>query len=139
MSLGCASCGDCCTEISLPLGVVLALDELLAGGDVPSAGVDPSYWFIADHWLETERDDERALYECDRFDSLTRRCRAHDERPPVCRGFPWYENTPLDDAGVATPERISRLPARCSYALDVPPEQRRDDARPLIPITVVRR
>lgn len=133
MSLGCARCGDCCTDIHLPADVVANLDELRAGKPLP-AGSDPSYLFILDHWSETKRGDLGATHECDQFDPNTRMCLAHEDRPPVCVGFPFYRSPD----GEPTEGQIEKMPLSCSYALDIAPERRREGARPLIPLTVVR-
>lgn len=134
MSLGCARCGDCCSDIHLNAGAVANLDDL-RGGKVFPDGSDPSYLFILDHWLEENRnDDGSANHSCDQLDGATMLCLAHDTRPPVCQGFPFYPERTEDGP---TDEQIIKMPARCSYALDVAPERRREDARPLIPLMVV--
>ena len=30
------------------------------------------------------------FFRCDFFNTSTRKCDAHNLRPPLCRGFPWY-------------------------------------------------
>ena len=57
------------------------------------------------------------------------------EKSPMCSNYPWYGSTPGD---VLT-KHPGHLPPRCSFALDVAPDLRRPDARPLIPLTVLRR
>lgn len=83
--------------------------------------------FIAAHWVPL--DDDTCV--CNAFDPETRLCTAHEDRPPVCRDFPWYG---------AEPEswRSGDLMLQCSYLLDLPPDQRPEGARPLIPLTVIR-
>ena len=49
-------------------------------------------------------------YRCDRFDRETRQCTDYENRPDVCRGYPWY-GTPPD------PNKL--LPPTCSYNADV--------------------
>lgn len=144
MSLGCAagSCGDCCEDIFVGApasGMIAEWREYWAAGglDPIPDDYDPSVEFITRNWTETSRDDRGAYYECSRFDPVHRLCTAWAERPPVCVGFPWYPAHP--DGGGQTPERIEKMPLRCSYALDVPVAQRREGARPLIPLTVVKR
>jgi len=67
--------------------------------------------------------------ECSRYDSEHEACSAYEDRPPLCRRFPWYGREPGD----------GNVPAesRCSYLLDVPPATRPEGARPLIPLTVL--
>lgn len=62
---------------------------------------------------------------CAYYDGQTQECRAYDQRPPVCRDFPWYGREPDGDFAEG----------RCSYLLDVAPSERPDGARPLIPLT----
>ena len=45
--------------------------------------------FAAAHWTATgERRAGMHAYQCDRFDTTTRLCTAHDDRPPICRAYP---------------------------------------------------
>lgn len=37
---------------------------------------------------------ETHFYSCDLFDPETRRCTAYDQRPPICRDYPWYGDPP---------------------------------------------
>lgn len=50
------------------------------------------------------------FYSCPSFDLETRRCTDYDNRPPVCRGYPWYDRGP----SLAT-----SLPPECSYREDI--------------------
>ena len=70
---------------------------------------------------------------CDAFDPATRLCTAQENRPPVCRDYPWYGKDP---AGSGSGPLLYR---ECSYLADVAPDQRPDGARPLIPLTVISR
>jgi hypothetical protein len=83
--------------------------------------------FIAAHWTP----DGDTGCKCDAFDPATAMCTAHDSRPPVCRDYPWYGREP----GTG-PDRIV-LHSQCSYLADLPPDQRPERSRPLIPLTVV--
>ncbi len=70
--------------------------------------------FIVDHWHsngQPDSDRRHRLYSCDRFDPQTRLCTAHEDRPPICRGFPYYgrETITVD------------LPEQCSYRDDWQP------------------
>lgn len=158
--LGCAMCGDCCVEVklrtspadiqaraSLPGGVSFAAQ---GRGYIRRAqnagGVMREAVFLA-RWLEftgrvikadwgTNDDGStnyvtRFVYRCLKFDEVNRVCTAHDERPPMCSGYPWYGREP-------DPGSINRDETRCSYWLDVDPEERPEGVRPLIPLTVLR-
>jgi len=62
--------------------------------------------------------------ECDLFDRVSRLCGAHEDRPAVCAGYPWYGREPLG-CGSA----VAALPPQCSYTADV---------RRMLPIVEVR-
>lgn len=49
-------------------------------------------------------------YRCDLFDPATRRCGDYEHRPAVCRGYPWYGDSP-------DPNKV--LPPTCSYRADI--------------------
>lgn len=49
-------------------------------------------------------------YRCDRFDVETRRCTDYDNRPAVCRGYPWYGSPP---------DPNKALPPTCSFRAEV--------------------
>lgn len=50
------------------------------------------------------------FYRCSNFDTETRKCTDYDNRPSMCRDFPWYGEEPR---GGAT------LPPDCSYRQDL--------------------
>lgn len=50
------------------------------------------------------------FYECDAFDREARTCTAYGDRPPMCSGYPWY-----DDA----PDPTKSVPEVCGYLPDV--------------------
>jgi len=115
----CARCGDCCDPVIL----THTKRQVREGGG-------PSAPFILANWrrisraeaarrrpgLEAFQGDGYRYYECAAFDPETRLCGARDDRPPVCRGFPWYGQEP--NAG-----RLGSL-SRCSFWADIPPAQR---------------
>lgn len=134
-SLGCAACGGCCDPVHLGVSQRDTLDRwrqyVADGGEPPEPGYDLA--FILAHWHEISRYDGGARYRCDRFDADTRQCTAHEDRPPVCRDFPFYDR-PGDVRALGFP---GDEPA-CSYWLDVPAADRPEGVRPLIPLTVLR-
>jgi len=110
----CSKCGDCCTNIwsvhpdrfRAILDVVppLTPNEVLAGNQATAI-------FVLEHWTvleESGRDD--AKYKCDMFDEKSRLCMAHESRPPVCSGFPWYGRKPSLSTSISP---------RCSFNADV--------------------
>jgi Fe-S-cluster containining protein len=69
--------------------------------------------FARDHWTWTGQEDPTAgwSYRCSFFDPASRLCTAHEHRPPVCRGYPWFG---------AEPRRgLPLLPQRCSHWADL--------------------
>jgi Fe-S-cluster containining protein len=88
-------------------------------------GIPSDAQFAAEHWHPLTRDDAMArnpfytsrlppdahLYGCDRLGD-DGKCLVYDERPLVCRGYPWYDQPPSTMA-LADPE--------CSYQVDQPP------------------
>jgi Fe-S-cluster containining protein len=108
----CSRCGDCCDVIPLQF----------TKKDV-AAGKSQSREFIIKHWHRISREEAAKriptmgykgtrFYRCDKWDSATRLCTVQDEKPPVCRDFPWYGDTP-------EPDRLRHFP-RCSFWADVP-------------------
>lgn len=130
-SLGCARCGDCCDPVLLgPNAIAVIEGEVATGLDAD----DETITFAREHWRRRgELDgDGWGRYDCDQFDPELRLCSAGDARPPVCRYYPWYADGP-------TSGRAATLHPRCSYLAEVPPEQRPEGSRPLIPIEAIRR
>lgn len=154
VSLGCARCGQCCENITISAD---GLDKWTTGAleGVPDPRTDDGWaWWQESGWTDRDRawrwwnpdgdnrlcadfitahwklNDDGRTYSCDAFDQVTRLCMAHDERPPVCSGYPWYGTEP-DDV------HISALGGQCSYLLDVAPDRRPEGSRPLIPLTVL--
>jgi Fe-S-cluster containining protein len=98
------------------------------GEENPDAKFDETLRFIGQHMTEVGR-SENIDYQCDFFNHETRLCEAHELRPPMCSGYPFYPGR--TDAEVA-----KLLYSRCSYGLDVSPSLREPGSRPLIPVTV---
>jgi Fe-S-cluster containining protein len=125
----CNRCGDCCDPVRFDLhGQLESLQDKAAG---PDPDLDPQAWldvgwkpeelpncrrnwvdanFILEHWHPRP---ESGLT-CDRYDPESKLCTVHDDRPPVCRDYPWYSNGP-------TYEAAQKLPVRCSYRDDWQP------------------
>jgi Fe-S-cluster containining protein len=126
---GCAMCGACCNPVRLPRPKHLQFQ-----------GDDESLTFSMKHWRELPMNGEPYVrYRCDMYDSETRECKAHEDRPPVCSGFPWYGKKVRTSMATHAPvdEGPGGAKLHCSFMADVPPEWRPPDAHPLIPITPV--
>lgn len=134
----CARCGDCCERVA-PQTSVPDLRRKLA---------DPYYAGWNRNQAErivqmlTERvdpdpnwDRKRPSYRCKHFNPETRECEAHEARPWMCAGYPWYRDgdllatyplitrlSPKRKPSVE-PELGSRIPLdfspRCSFTADV--------------------
>jgi Fe-S-cluster containining protein len=122
LSVGeCNRCGACCRVILLEqsweeIQQIAMLTKVL--------GIPSDHQFAARHWRPLTRDEamqrnafyasrlpvDAHLYTCDRL-GPDGQCTAHDERPLVCRGYPWYDGPPRD-MPLADPE--------CGYATDRP-------------------
>ena len=104
----CSACGDCCDPVWYPMGPA----DIRQSASTTGA---EDLVFAAAHWQATgERDaDGRHAYACDRFDPVSRLCTAHDERPPICRGYPWYGDPPG--------RRLVVLPVRCAFRAEQAP------------------
>lgn len=139
MPATCAGCGDCCDPVVVEASV---LDDArafatgaadLADGDASQRAVlAGNLAFIAAHWqlAGPVEDDGWAPVRCDAFDPASRLCTARENRPPVCRDYPWYGREP-------SPDHSTVFSLRCSYLADLPPADRPEGARPLIPLAVI--
>jgi Fe-S-cluster containining protein len=105
-------CGACCEDIVIPY-TKTAMREALAAGVVTDDKSRRDREFILEHWHRVGGGGTATHWACDRFDTATRLCTAHDDRPPVCSGFPWYSSQPGG-------ERIDHLPRACTYVTRTP-------------------
>ena len=114
-------CGACCKVLVLEqspeeVRQMAALTRVL--------GIPSDHIFAAEHWHPLTREEamrlnpfytsrvraDAHLYTCDRL-GADGRCTAYEERPLVCRGYPWYDEPPRE-MPLADPE--------CGYAVDLP-------------------
>jgi Fe-S-cluster containining protein len=118
MSL-CNQCGACCRVLTLEQ----APEEVQATAAVCSVlGIPSDAIFAAQHWHPLTREEamrrnpfyvhhlppDAHFYSCDQLGD-DGRCMAYEERPLVCRGYPWYEQ----------PVRAMELPdPDCGYSYD---------------------
>lgn len=123
----CNGCGACCD----PFMTVYSPNDLL----LHARHFDPDELrFMVEHLSPIRRADGRRMvahwssgwsemilegtptllpawyYRCDRFDVETRRCTDYENRPDVCRDYPWYGDPP---------DPNKALPPTCSYLADV--------------------
>lgn len=133
MGAECARCGSCCDPVTLDADVYAEVMEDARSSET----LGPNRRFIAQHWriLSAYPDEDGKHWlriRCDVYDPLHRACSAHEDRPPVCKDFPWYEEEPGSEG------RAEYLNRQCSYLADIPPSDRPEGSRPLIPLTVLR-
>lgn len=125
----CTGCGDCCAVVSVAKPLWERVTRLEMDG-----AMDSDRAFLLDNWhpmtpeeaaavspydnhpmwvaFWTESVKTNALLKCNAFDYATRQCTAYENRPAVCKGFPWYGDK-------AKKEPLWRL-FRCGYWGDVP-------------------
>lgn len=113
-------CGDCCEDIYLTTSK-RRLRELLTE-DTATEDNRANARFVLAHWHGGVRAGKGATHHwaCDAFDAETRLCTAHDDRPPICSGYPWYGNEPRVTVGLLEP--------RCTYVTRTRVELRRKAA-----------
>lgn len=129
MTICRSDCGQCCNPVMLPYS---QLEAQLAGDEIDA---DTLRWVLHDLTRIPYREGlalaphlrGRSLcnaqgeatspifYRCRHFDVETRSCTNYDNRPDVCRGFPWYDQEP---------HPAKTLPPDCSYWEDIPLIQR---------------
>lgn len=117
----CNGCGACCKVLTL----AQSPDEIRSmAALVGVLGIPSDYPFAAAHWRPIEREEamrlnpfytarlppDAHLYSCTRL-GPDGRCTVYEERPLVCRGYPWYD---------AAPRPLPLPDAECGYAVDLP-------------------
>ena len=121
----CTRCGGCCR----PIATTWTKREFVTRSKYDQA-------FVREHWRRISRPEgirrlnerlediagwrytaaqfpKTRFYECDQYDPVTRLCRAQENKPLICRDFPWYGQT-------VTEGRYPYGLPRCSFWLDVP-------------------
>lgn len=129
--MDCGGCGACCDPVWLamdPLEVARCLALDAAGRRFSTREGEVNVRFIAEHMTplvpqpESYYDGEPAAtsghtaWRCDKYDPVSRLCTAHDDRPPICRGYPWYGDEPRGNATAVLPG--------CSHLWDLKPGDR---------------
>jgi len=116
----CNRCGACCRVLTLEQSP----EEVQAMAAVTTVlGIPSDHQFAAVHWHPLTRAEalrrnpfyvgclaaDAHLYSCDQL-GPDGRCQAYEDRPLVCRGYPWYAQ-PVRDMELADPD--------CGYFYDV--------------------
>lgn len=149
--MDCAGCGSCCEVVWTQFDPT-RLAEMVANTDrrrrdgaaLVAADIDVD--FYAAHFRPLRPDEagdgsvgadaaaEHGLtpWACDAFDRESRLCTAHETRPSMCSGYPWYLGWPW---GNTEPDHERAfLPDRCSHRWDVPVEHRGELVGRLLPL-----
>lgn len=87
-------CGLCCKSISIKFSPD-QFTEILEDHIYDKRKDRGSYWydaeFVLDNWIYHGPDKINGhKYSCAQYDEVTRDCMAHENRPAVCSGYPWY-------------------------------------------------
>ncbi len=116
----CNLCGACCRVLTLEQSP----EEIQATAALTSVlGIPSDSTFAAKHWRPLSRaeamernpfytaklPESAHLYTCDQLGD-DGRCMAHESRPLVCRGYPWYDQDP---------RAMHLADAQCGYYLDL--------------------
>jgi Fe-S-cluster containining protein len=120
----CSACGACCRVITIDRSP----EELRAIAELTRVlGIPSDLQFAAQHWRPLTRAEamqrnpfytaqlpaDAYLYTCDQLGD-DGRCLCYDERPLVCRGYPWYD---------APPRSMPLADPDCGYKEEIPPAQ----------------
>jgi Fe-S-cluster containining protein len=132
--MDCAGCGDCCDPVWLPYGEEMIIDALAADkiGQPSSLGEDAQW--VAHHMKPLNPQpvaragaaQGSTAWACDALDQVTRLCTAQSLRPPMCRGYPWYDRTAGTTADALLPG--------CSHHWDLEPGERGELSGRLLPL-----
>jgi Fe-S-cluster containining protein len=119
----CNGCGGCCDPVILPYTQIEVLSATTNEEDRAWVLLDltpisedearerqPEYVRRLRHLLAHGLAKKVHFYRCRHYDDTTRRCSNYENRPPVCRGFPWMGGPPVQ--GVP-------LPTHCSFRADI--------------------
>lgn len=124
----CNKCGKCCQAIIIPVPQDQILNSKAVGGDYGFAlnnwkpiteeeayAINPHLKTWDVHNRGTYNRDGVSFWTCTQYDHETKLCKAHEKRPSVCSGYPFYgreynlpENFPFYDnkCGFNLPENF---------------------------------
>lgn len=111
----CAMCGDCCENIHLSVDRGSIVKALATGRVAGVWAKDANFILknmLPDGTVKRDGKYVKQTLQCAKFDKTTRKCTAHDERPQLCRQYPFYGKDPKDYGGDTT------MGGRCSFLAD---------------------
>jgi Fe-S-cluster containining protein len=137
MSARCNQCGNCCENIPMnttkkAIRALLRTGKLKTKRGLADATFIMKHWHFAG-WMEVYNGlpkPGQRVYSCDMFDTETRLCTAHKDRPPVCSLYPWYGKKPEAWMLAPVPAESAKLRS-CSYWFDIPKKDRPEWATPV--------
>jgi Fe-S-cluster containining protein len=118
----CARCGACCERIYYS-DTPEEIDHRAEGGEGIGEWSRYDAQFIRYYWRGADDGNGNIVYSCDAYDPIARTCMQHENRPQVCRGFPWYGDEP--NAKAIRPFK------HCSFWADLPRERWPEGVVPL--------
>ncbi len=150
MTAECNGCGACCNPVVMPYGPADLRDFRLIEAARADPDELDNLLFARAHFTVINRREglQRAaylseggkttcamdadsrpivawsfFYSCDRFDPETRSCTDYENRPPLCRDYPFY-GAPLDDPW----NKAKALPETCAFRADI--------GQPVVPVAL---
>lgn len=118
-----SGCGACCDPVVLPYTRLEAMrdptisaEERRWASDALQPMGDKEGYAKMPHLRNRAMADQFGVparvffFSCRHLDQETRRCNDYENRPAVCRGFPWQGQAPRPDAG---------LPLQCAFRADI--------------------
>lgn len=127
----CNGCGRCCDPVALPF------TQQEAARCLPDMMDPANRRWVLDDLTPIRRKDALAMvrdymhggkssfaltptapaqvmfthfYSCRHYNPESRQCEAYDMRPPICEGFPWYDQSP---------DSSKAIPPECSFNADI--------------------
>jgi Fe-S-cluster containining protein len=134
MTAGCAACGHCCDPVFIDFDVWTQVMEKARRYDATEVELGDNWddhLFIAGHMRPVGASNGQVMLKCRFYDRDHQACGAYEKRPPLCRGYPWYGDDPVSSGRAA-----NHMYRQCSYLADLPPSERPEGSRPLIPLAV---
>lgn len=111
----CGMCGDCCENIHLSVDRG-TLVRNIAEGKVAGAYLRDANFILKnmlpDGTVQRQGNRVKQTLQCAKFDKATRKCTAHNERPELCRRYPFYGKDPLEHGADST------MGGRCTFLAD---------------------
>src|SRR5277367_6448995 len=87
--------GKCCSRFYMPIkGEALAKIPMINGTVEEANFIKDMVIFIEDYPIVDGVEDPGAYYTCRHWDTQTRLCKAYEQRPSMCKDFPYGDQCP---------------------------------------------